>query len=348
MPLPALAIAGIASAAAALVGSVTNTIVTNNTNKNNADRANRTQKELQEDAQAFDRQMWEDTNAYNDPQAQYERYMAAGINPASMFGAGSSTTASPMTSPMGSAHSASPAQGVDMTSIMSLIPTLLDAQRVGNETKIADAQADNLRAQAGLSKTQDEGLKWDNAHKQEAFDNNQKLINAQIDSYCEQNKKTEVETATLKENLKWLGKLNEKQIESLEAVINKTIADTNLSKAQTSTEYFKQVELAWRADCYSKGIDPDAKGFDKLLNMLLDNPNDLIEVVKRIRDSVTNSDEGNSIIDALKRKTQSMNDLRDRKRVAKMSGTEFKNRVRSGLGGFMDVLNGNIYNQTVW
>lgn len=48
---------------------------------------------------AFQREMWNKTNAYNTPKSQMQRYLAAGLNPNLIYGRGESGNASPMSVP---------------------------------------------------------------------------------------------------------------------------------------------------------------------------------------------------------------------------------------------------------
>ena len=49
--------------------------------------------------QQWSEDMWNKQNAYNDPSAQVQRLLAAGINPSSVFGSGSVSEAGALTSP---------------------------------------------------------------------------------------------------------------------------------------------------------------------------------------------------------------------------------------------------------
>lgn len=52
---------------------------------------NRTNEQMQRNQQAYDLDMWNKSNAYNTPQAQMERYKAAGLNPNLIYGSGSAS-----------------------------------------------------------------------------------------------------------------------------------------------------------------------------------------------------------------------------------------------------------------
>lgn len=59
---------------------------TNLTNQNIADKTNAMNRLMMQEQNAFNLDMWNKENAYNDPRAQVQRLLAAGINPASGLG----------------------------------------------------------------------------------------------------------------------------------------------------------------------------------------------------------------------------------------------------------------------
>lgn len=89
-------------------------------------------------SRAHDINMWDKTNAYNDPKAQMERLRNAGLNPNLVYGGSSGQTA-------GTASSLPGAKAAD---IQNIDPSGQIMQYVG--LKNTEAQTDNLRTQNGV------------------------------------------------------------------------------------------------------------------------------------------------------------------------------------------------------
>lgn len=112
---------------------------------------------LYEDNKAYQTEMWNKQNEYNDPSAQRERLEAAGLNPYMMMNGGSAGVAGSVSGIQGSAPSAgSPsAQGVqpptatpysaDYSGVMQGLGHAIDTIMTGSQRNIQNAQADNLR-----------------------------------------------------------------------------------------------------------------------------------------------------------------------------------------------------------
>ncbi len=126
MPAPLLA----APVAAAVIGGFMNAvggILGNSSRRREASRA-----------RAHDINMWDKTNAYNDPKSQMERLRAAGLNPNLVYGGSSGQTA-------GTANSIPAAKAPD---IQNIDPSGQFMQYIG--MKNTEAQTDNLRTQNGV------------------------------------------------------------------------------------------------------------------------------------------------------------------------------------------------------
>lgn len=86
MPLPLLALAGIAGGAQ-LLGGITNSI----SNSSSQRKANQANMKLAEYQYTKDLEMWNKSNDYNLPQNQMSRLKAAGLNPNLVYGSGAVT-----------------------------------------------------------------------------------------------------------------------------------------------------------------------------------------------------------------------------------------------------------------
>lgn len=114
---------------------------------------------LYEDNKAYQTEMWNKQNEYNDPSAQRERLEAAGLNPYMMMNGGSAGVAGSVSGTQGSAPFAgSPsAQGVqpptatpysaDYSGVMQGLGHAIDTIMTGSQRNIQNAQADNLRVE---------------------------------------------------------------------------------------------------------------------------------------------------------------------------------------------------------
>jgi hypothetical protein len=99
---------------------------------------NRGAKKAQERARAHDINMWDKTNAYNDPKSQMERLRNAGLNPNMVYGGSSGQTA-------GTANSLPAAKAPDYQ--MDLGQPAMDYVTMKN----TEAQTENTRSQQGLN-----------------------------------------------------------------------------------------------------------------------------------------------------------------------------------------------------
>jgi hypothetical protein len=99
---------------------------------------NKSRKKEAARARAHDINMWDMTNAYNDPKAQMERLRNAGLNPNLVYGGSSGQTA-------GTANSLPGAKSPD---IKDINPSNQMMQYIG--MKNTEAQTDNLRTQNGV------------------------------------------------------------------------------------------------------------------------------------------------------------------------------------------------------
>lgn len=126
--MPILATAGLLTAASSLLGAGANAAATGNQNRKN---------------RRFTREMFDKTNAYNTPLQQVKRMKEAGLNPAQMYGSGSSAVTS----------SSSASQPTPPKQEVYHIPENLMAdvaQKLAG-AKLADSQAELAKANTDLT-----------------------------------------------------------------------------------------------------------------------------------------------------------------------------------------------------
>ena len=100
----------------------------------------------------YQTEMWERTNAYNDPSAVRQRLASAGYNPYLALNSGAAGTASNVGSPStASAASAAPQQPYDWSTLASSISS---AAQVFNQTQQSNAQVSALQGQKSLADAQ--------------------------------------------------------------------------------------------------------------------------------------------------------------------------------------------------
>lgn len=138
-----------------IASTIGNAVSTNKTNKTNM-AINQMNNEFNaaeaEKARQFQLLMWNKENEYNTASAQSQRLSEAGLNPYLMMSGGSAGTASSAgsTSPASSAPPLS-MQRQDFSGISS---TLSSALQIANQSKVADAQVQNLQGQKSLADAQ--------------------------------------------------------------------------------------------------------------------------------------------------------------------------------------------------
>ena len=116
------------SAAINGVANIGSSLITNHGNK-----------KAQQRARAHDINMWDKTNAYNDPKSQMERLRNAGLNPNMVYGGSSGQTA-------GQANALPGAKAPDIKNIETRQP-LMDYVQVKN----TEAQTENVRSMQSLN-----------------------------------------------------------------------------------------------------------------------------------------------------------------------------------------------------
>lgn len=190
MPLPAAAVVPAAiSAGGTVLGGLLNSIFgsssnkrTNETNMEIARMNNEQQYKMFQEQNEFNLDMWNKQNEYNDPSAQVQRLLAAGINPSAVFGNGSVAPASQLTS--------APAPQLQQARVNPYQPDF----KVG--------EAVNAFQQSMLLNEQRNKLKAETAHIEQITDFDRKSTASRLKSLQEIAKKDD-----------WLGQLAKTQLE---------------------------------------------------------------------------------------------------------------------------------------
>ena len=136
-----------------VASSIGNAISTNKTNKTNM-AINQMNNEFNaaeaEKARQFQLEMWNRTNEYNSPSAARQRRSEAGYNPYLGFEDSGTASSAGSTAPA-SASSPLSMQRQDFSGISN---TLSSALQIASQSKVADAQVQNLQGQKSLADAQ--------------------------------------------------------------------------------------------------------------------------------------------------------------------------------------------------
>ena len=136
-----------------IASSIGNAVSTNKTNKTNM-AINQMNNEFNaaeaEKARQFQLEMWNRTNEYNSPSAARQRRSEAGYNPYLGFEDSGVASSAGSTAPASAAAPLS-MQRQDFSGISN---TLSSALQIANQSKVADAQVQNLQGQKSLADAQ--------------------------------------------------------------------------------------------------------------------------------------------------------------------------------------------------
>ena len=205
----------------------------------------------------YAREAFDMENEYNDPRNAVARWRAAGIAPQAVYGSspGGAGVAGSLSTPDSSNPSGS---GVDGSAQYAPVMTLGDIQRIQNETKVANSQADLNAAKAEEARANAVGQQNTNSifdlfkRAQELANDNAELerrIKAIEEKYAEANatKDLEIKDSILRETDARINKLMADKTYQEQAT-EKLKSDMDLIKAQIATESSKQHNLDADAD----------------------------------------------------------------------------------------------------
>lgn len=148
-----------------IASSIGNAVSTNKANRNNM-AINQMNNEFNaaeaEKARQFQLDMWNRTNDYNSASSQRQRLEEAGLNPYLMMNGGSAGTA--QSSGNSSSATAAPPLSMQRQDFSGLSNTLSSALQIANQSKVADAQVQNLQGQKSLADARSQqilsGIDW--------------------------------------------------------------------------------------------------------------------------------------------------------------------------------------------
>ena len=237
---------------------------TNATNKSIADAANAYNYRMFQEQNAFNLDMWNKQNAYNDPKAQVQRMLAAGINPAAQFGnvseAGSLSSAQAqgavtpeMQAPINNAHVGAfdPTAGFAgaESAILQALNWKTNAEKTASEVNYNNvkAQIEAIHGVAKLSQMMQEYNKGSIEYEmaKNALDIQKRTMDYQVTQMANTTKLGEkaldetdlriasmrIQNDILSLNKEWLPKMNAASYASIQAGIRQAISAANQSNA---------------------------------------------------------------------------------------------------------------------
>lgn len=247
---------------------------------------NRQNYQMFKEQQAFNLDMWNKQNAYNDPSAQVDRLLKAGINPSAVFGNGSLSQAGTLTSPdapqMQAAH-VNPYQpdlrvGEAVNAYMQ--NEMINAQKKKLNADTAHAEAltlfeqksmdSRLRSLQSLARRDDalgDMAKSELRYMQDSYYWRLKSLRNDIVSQEDQHRLTQeqiynhkLQNGLAEVQLAYAPRLNEAQLKQYYATVNQLKAQIGLINANTSlTQAQRDTEIQNKI---SKIIDNGLSGFD--------------------------------------------------------------------------------------
>lgn len=222
-------------------------------NANMQSRTNAFNRQMVQEQNVWNLRQWRRENEYNSPINVMMRLRAAGLNPALMYEGGAGQLASAPSPEMQSSRDVAPQ--------MTGMPTMADVVNSMSQAKLAEAQADLLKSQ---TKTEEQ-LRDERLNALVISNRNMakqtEEIAERIKSYADQHKLSEVQLDQLKFDRVMQGKrfildkkrlamderMTDKQIEKLDADIQKAIAEKNV----TQREY---QEMVWTFAIRKSGL----------------------------------------------------------------------------------------------
>jgi len=225
MPIPAVVAAAAASGGASLGSSIINSISTAQQNKKSRQWSEKMYNQQYGDNIDF----WQMQNEYNSPENQMSRFRDAGLNPALIYGQGSSGQAGSIQTPdVQQAQFRSPEWGNAMEGVGSFMSSIYDYE-------IKQAQIDNLKADNTVKLSQASLLASQNKRSDFDLGLESKLEEVSAEARREQLRKLKADTRyTLDDNERKTAMNSQNIKESLERILN-----YRLSRAQTKEEIEK-------------------------------------------------------------------------------------------------------------
>ncbi|AXH75820.1 MAG: DNA pilot protein [Microviridae sp.] len=265
----AFPVAGAIAAGAALVGQGAQMVATGKLNKKN--------RQWQED-------MWNKTNAYNDPSAQRARMEAAGMNPALMYGGGQGGGTTTMPNAPKQENQNMSGFGEAAMKFQAAKMQTMQIDQVQKAIEVADTQ--KQLNQANTIKSISEANMTDEQKKQlvDSFDvklqnlysdlnvKNQGIEVAQTSikkmeaDIANSTTMTEANKAKISQEVKNL----EQQIAESTERIKQMKIEGNLKGAQAVGQRFQNQILSSQADLWNRGINPFAPAKDQIIKGVLD------------------------------------------------------------------------------
>lgn len=246
---------------------------------------------------AFTEDMWNKQNAYNDPSAQVQRMLAAGINPAAQFGkvAEASSVGSASANPMQAAHMVAPQMQANQRGInfgmhgfgnaflqaqsMKQAMALQDSQiQINNSVAEYNWQSMRYRLQQELNHAKEGTIDYEQKKEnlrlfnetfdaqKNAIENNAQRSEREVQKMDLDIAAQQIQNRILQIDESWREKMNEAQWQSLKIGIREAASRVSLNQTEAALNNAREaVETARK-----RGLDISNEQADQLLEIIVD------------------------------------------------------------------------------
>lgn len=251
-----------ANYAGAVLGYVSNKDA-NETQQRIADNTNVANYQIAHETNLLNYHLWKEQLAYNDPTSQMERLRQAGLNPQLVMG-NMQNVATDRPTMQGTTYQGYNYSPYDVNAIINLLFKGEEYRKLKAEASMAESQADIASTQSAISSQMQLALfnrpnyfgdKYDNELRQADLQN--QLLDSNITNAILQRDLTSTGLQKLNEEIK------------------------NIKKLGDGITYENKVKR-YKATLAEQGVNPDSKGMDYLVDMLIKNPNEVSNIIGNI------------------------------------------------------------------
>lgn len=248
--------------AGAVLGYVANKDA-NETQKQIADNTNLTNYQIAQETNALNYQLWQEQLKYNDPSSQMDRLRQAGLNPQLVMG-NMQNVATERPTMQGTTYQPYNYHPYDFNSILNLLFKGEEYRKLKAETNIAQFQADIAQTQSTIAQQMELAIFNRPNYFGDKYDKELKQLDLQ-NQFTEIN----ITSAIIRRELDSL------TMKKLDEEIK------NIKKLGEGISYENKVKR-YKSILADSGVNPESKGVDYLVDMLVKNPNEVSNIIANI------------------------------------------------------------------